>query len=130
MQIKRFIKERDKMCKISLQQRKNNFLKTNSTSVSVNLKTYGKLKNHSELRQSGGCIAGALAENQIVKHDTKSILKTIKSLYSNMAGNLLAKLQKSPNRYIIKFVSDFTKNFHYLNISNWTQQLKIICLIY
>ena len=44
-----------------------------------------------------------------MKHDTKSILKTINSLYSNLAGNLLAKLQKSPNRYIIKFVSDFTK---------------------
>ena len=27
--------------------------------------------------KSGGCI-GALAENQIVKHDTKSILKTVK----------------------------------------------------
>ena len=29
--------------------------------------------------KSGGCIVGALAENQIVKHDTKSILKTLKS---------------------------------------------------
>ena len=26
--------------------------------------------------KSGGCIVGALAENEIVKHDTKSILKT------------------------------------------------------
>ena len=26
--------------------------------------------------KAGGCIAGALAENQILKHDTKSILKT------------------------------------------------------
>ena len=26
--------------------------------------------------KSGGCIVGALAENQIVVHDTKSILKT------------------------------------------------------
>ena len=47
--------------------------------------------------KSGGCIVGALAENQIVKHDTKSILKT------------LAKLPKSPNRYTIKFVSDYYK---------------------
>ena len=28
--------------------------------------------------KSGGCIVGALAENQIVKHDSKPILKTFK----------------------------------------------------
>ena len=43
----RFMKEHDIVCKISLQKRKKNFLKTNSKSVSVNLKTYGKLLNHS-----------------------------------------------------------------------------------
>ena len=42
-----------------------------------------------------------------MKHDTKSILKTFKSFYSNLAGDLLAKLPKSPNRYTIKFVSDY-----------------------
>ena len=59
--------------------------------------------------KSGGCIVGALAENQIVKHDTKSILKTFKSSYSILAGDLLATLPKSPNRYTIKFVSDYYK---------------------
>ena len=49
---------------------------------------------------------GALAENQIVKHDTKSILKTFKGFYSNLAGDLLATLPKLVNRYTIKFVSD------------------------
>ena len=47
--------------------------------------------------KSGGCIVGALVENQIVKHGTKS----------NLAKNLLATLLKSPNRYTIKFVSDY-----------------------
>ena len=42
-----------------------------------------------------------------MKHDTKSILKTFKSFYSNLAGDLLAKLPKSPNRYTIKSVSDY-----------------------
>ena len=66
--------------------------------------------------KSVGCIV-VLAENQIVKHDTKSILKTFKIFYSNLAGDLLAKLPKSPNRYTIKFVSDYceklslSKNF-------------------
>ena len=49
---------------------------------------------------------GALAENQILKHDTKSILKTFKGFYSNLAGDLLATLPKLVNRYTIKFVSD------------------------
>ena len=42
-------------------------------------------------------------------YHTKSILKTFKSFYSNMAGNLLAKLPKSPNRYTIKFISYYYK---------------------
>ena len=42
-----------------------------------------------------------------MKHDTKSILKTFKSVYSNLTGDLLVKLPKSPNRYTIKFVSDY-----------------------
>ena len=50
--------------------------------------------------KSGGCIGGTPAENQIVKL-TKSILKTFKSFYSKLAGNLLAKLSKSPNWYTI-----------------------------
>ena len=45
-----------------------------------------------------------------MKHDTKSILKTFKSFYSNLAGNLLGKLPKSPNRYTIKFVSFYKKH--------------------
>ena len=46
-----------------------------------------------------------------MKHDTKSILKTFyySSFYSNLAGDLLAKLPKSPNQYTIKFVSDYYK---------------------
>ena len=45
----------------------------------------------------------------IVKHDTKSIFKTFKSFYSNLVGNLFAKLPKAPNQYTIKFVSDCYK---------------------
>ena len=52
---------------------------------------------------------GALSENQIVKHDANSILRTFKSFYLNLAGQLLTKLPKSPNRYAIKFVFDYHK---------------------
>ena len=80
-------------------------MKINSQSVSVNLKTYGKLLNHSDCLIN--LLVGALAENQIVKHDTKSILETFKNFYPNRAVDLLAKLPKSPNRYSIKFVADY-----------------------
>ena len=81
-------------------------------------------------KKSGRCIVGALTGNQIVKHDAKSILKNFKSFYSNLAGNLLAKLPKLPNQYTTKFVS---KSDYYKQLSlseNWTQQLKVIFLIY
>ena len=80
--------------------------------------------------KSGGCIIGALAENKILKHYTQSILKTFKSLYSDLPWNILAKLLKLPNQYTINVSLIITKNFHYLRISNWTQQLKIIWLTY
>ena len=44
--------------------------------------------------KSGGCITSALAENHVVKHNTKSILKTF---YSNQPETLLTKLPKLPN---------------------------------
>ena len=79
----------------------------------------GKPKNFSKAtkslglpNKSGGGIVGALAENQKVKHDTMSILKTFKTFYSNPAENLLARLSKLP----IKFIPDCYKNFHYLKI--------------
>ena len=42
-----------------------------------------------------------------MKRDTKLTLKTFKNFYSNLEEELLAKLPKSPNRYTIKFVSDY-----------------------
>ena len=44
---KEISKTADMMRKISLQKSKKHFLKTNSQSLSVKLKTYGKLLNHS-----------------------------------------------------------------------------------
>ena len=55
--------------------------------------------------------------------DTKSILKTFKSFYSNLTDDLLEKLPKSPNRYTIKFVSDnyekrwLSENFELVSIA-------------
>ena len=73
-------------------------LKTNSKSILVNLKTLWKaIKSLGQANKFGGCIVAALAENQIVKNDNKSILKTFNSFYSRLAVNILAKLSKSSN---------------------------------
>ena len=83
------------MCKISLQKRKKDLWKA--------IKSFG-LPNKSRSMYSWCSYRKSNS-----KHDTKSILKTFKSFYSNLAGNLLTKLPRSPNRYTIKFVSDYYK---------------------
>ena len=54
----------------------------------------------------GGCIIGALTENQLVKQDTKSIFKNFEILYSKLAGNLLPNFPKPSNWYTI-FVDNY-----------------------
>ena len=44
-----------------------------------------------------------------MKHDTMPILKFLKNLYSNLGGNLLAIVPKSPYRYVVTFVTDYYK---------------------
>ena len=86
------------MCKISQQKRKKNFFETKLKLCIGKPKDLWKaIKSLGLPNKSGGCIVGALAENQIVKHDTNSILKNLKSFYSNLA-----------------FI-------HYQKILNWTQ---------
>ena len=84
--------------------------KTNSKKCIGKPKDLWKANNSLGLpNKSGGCVVGALAENQIVEHDTKSVLKTFKIFYSNLARTLLVKLPKVPNWCTIKFVSDYYK---------------------
>ena len=80
-------------------------MKTNTKCVGKP-KTWEALKSLGLPNKSGGCIITALEENQIVKHHTKLILKAFKCFYSNLAGTVLAKLPKLPNRNKINFVSD------------------------
>ena len=94
-------------CKTSLQKRERN-LKRNSQCLTKPKDLWKALGLPSK---SGGCIFGALAENQILEYDTKSTLKTFENVYSNLAGTLLTKLSKPPNRYTINFVSDLYRKF-------------------
>ena len=118
MQIKRFIKEHNTVCKISLQKKKQKKKLENKLKQCIGKpRNFWKaIKSLGLPNKSGRCIVGALVENQKVKHDTMSILKTFKTFYSNTAENLLARLSKLPNRYTIKFIPDCYKNFHYLKI--------------
>ena len=70
--------------------------------------------------KSGGCIVDALAGNQIVKNDTKPILNTFKSFYSNLAEDLLAKLPSCQINTQLYLSLIITKNFHYQKILNWS----------
>ena len=102
------------MCKISLQKKKkkkkNLFFENKLKECIGKPKDLWKaIKSLGLPNKSCGCIVGALAENGIVKLDTKPILETFKSFYSNLVGNLLAKLSKPPNRQTIKFFSDYYK---------------------
>ena len=80
-------------------------MKINSQGVSVNLKTYGKLLNHSDCLIN--LLVGALVENQIVKHDTKSIF------YSNLTVDLLVDRQIDMQLNLSLII---TKNFPYQKI--------------
>ena len=116
------------MCKISLQKKKEFFENKLKECIGKPKDLWNAVKSLGLPSKSGRCIVGALTENQIVKHDTKSILKTFKSFYSNLAGNLLVKLRQIDTQLNLSLI--ITKNFHYLKISNWTQQLKVIFSIY
>ena len=70
------------MSKIPLQKRKFFFFENKLKVCTGKTKDLWKVIKSLRLpNKFGGCIVGALAENRIVKHDTKSILKTFKSFY-------------------------------------------------
>ena len=58
--------------------------------------------------KSGRCINTTLTENQIVKHDTKSILEIIK-VFINLGSSLLKKFPNPPSRNITQFFSDYCR---------------------
>ena len=85
----------------------NDFLKTKSKIVSVNLSK--AVKSFGLPNRSSECIVDALLKNQKVKYNTKPVLKTSSAFYCNLADNLLANLPKAPNRYTISFVYGYYK---------------------
>ena len=73
------------MSKITLPKKKNIY-KKNLTKCAAKPKDLKiALKSLGLTSKLGGCIISALADNQIVNHDTRSILKTSKFFYSNLA---------------------------------------------
>ena len=89
------------------------FFFENKLRVSLDLKIYEKLLNHLDYLinlMDEQLVLLQKMKQYIVIQDSKSILKTFTNFYSNLAGNLLAKLLKLPNRYRVNFVSDYCKN--------------------
>ena len=68
----------------------------------------------------------AFAEKQIVKHDAKSILEAFQA----WQGIYWQSFQSHQIDIQLDLSLIITESIHYLKIFNWTQQLKVICLIY
>ena len=52
----------------------------------------------------------ALKVNKTVQHDTNLVLGGFKNYYSNLAGNLLKKLPKPPNKFTLNIVFQHNKD--------------------
>ena len=108
------------MCKISYQE---NFIENKLKECIGKPKDFWKAIKSLGLRnKSGGCIVGAFAENQIVKHDTKSILKAFIQILQGIYCQNLQSCQIDI-QLILSLIT--VKNFHYLKIC-----LKTDCLSY
>ena len=79
------------------------------------------IKSLGLFNKSGGCIVGALAGNQIVKHDTKSILKTSKSFIQTWQRLYCQNFQSRQIDTQLNLSLIITKNFRHQKILNWTQ---------
>ena len=107
---KRFIKEHHIVSKISMQIR-------NKLKECIGWKT---IKSPGLLNKSG-----VFAENQIVKHDTKSILKLLKAFIKIWQGIYCQNLRSCQIDIQLILPLITTKNFHYLKMC-----LKTDCLSY
>ena len=54
--------------------------------------------------KTSSCEVSALKVNKTVQHDTNLVLGGFKDYYSNLAGNLLKKLPKPPNKFTLNSV--------------------------
>ena len=66
--------------------------------ISVPLKSFG-LPN-----KISSCEVSALKVNKTVQHDTNLVLGGFKDYYPNLAGNLLKKIPKPPNKFTLNTV--------------------------
>ena len=55
------------------------------------------------------CEVSELKVNKTVQHGTNLVLGRFKDYYSNLAGNLLKKLPKSPNKFTLNTVIQYYK---------------------
>ena len=81
MQIKRFIRSTIQCGKSHCKKEKKIFEKKLKECIGKPKDLRKAIKSFVLPNKSDGCIAEALLENQIVKHDTKSVLKTFKVLF-------------------------------------------------
>ena len=115
MFIKRFIKKLDIACRISLQKRKMKLKEC----IGKPKDFWKAIKSLGPPSKSGGCIAGALAENEIKKHDTKSILKTFKCFYLNLARIFFCRISEVAKPCLWLLQKTFVIWKFQIGLNNW-----------
>ena len=68
--------------------------------------------------KTSSCEVSALKVNKTVQHDTNLVLGGFKDYYSNLAGNLLKKLPKPPNKFTLNSVFQHYKGIIQSNSFN------------
>ena len=68
--------------------------------------------------KTSSCEVSALKVNKTVQHDTNLVLSGFKDYYSNLAGNLLKKLPKTPNKFTLNTVFQHYKGIIQSNSFN------------
>ena len=71
---------------------------------------WNTLKSLGLPNKTSSCEVSALKVNRTVQHDTNLVLGGFKDYYSNLAGNLLQKLPKPPNKFTLNSVFQHYKS--------------------
>ena len=71
---------------------------------------WNTLKSLGLPNKTSSCEVSALKVNKTVQHDTNLVLGGFKDYYSNLAGNLLQKLPKPPNKFTLNSVFQHYKS--------------------
>ena len=95
---------RYKVHKLIFNKKKGCFENKLSECIGKPKELWKALKSLGLPNKTSSCEVSALKVNKTVQHDTNLVLGGFKDYYSNLAGNLLKKLPKPPNKFTLNSV--------------------------